>query len=86
MLENMRIVDEEGVLFEVQLDEVLANAKHETHCHFELICPTICLADGSRATGYNLKGGCVGHVFCAASKRFGANFSQAPQYKYRMPL
>ena len=58
----MRIVDEEGVLFEVQLDEVLADAKHETHCHFELICLTICLADGSRATGYTSKGGCVGHV------------------------
>jgi len=44
-------------LFNVPLDEVLTDAKHGDHTHFELITVTIKLADGSEGTGYTYTGG-----------------------------
>lgn len=44
-------------LFNVPLDEVLTDAKHGDHTHFELITVTIRLADGSEGTGYTYTGG-----------------------------
>ena len=39
-------------LFNVPLDEVLTDAKHGDHTHFELITATVTLSDGS--AGYRL--------------------------------
>ena len=40
-------------MFQVPLDEVLADAKHGDHYFFELVTVTITLADGSQGTGSN---------------------------------
>ena len=44
-------------MFQVPLDEVLADAKHGDHYFFELVTVTITLADGSQGTGYTYTGG-----------------------------
>ena len=44
-------------LFEVPLAEVLVDAKHGDHSHFELITVTITLKDGYEGTGYTYTGG-----------------------------
>ena len=44
-------------LFEVPLAEVLVDAKHGDHSHFELITVTITLKDGHEGTGYTYTGG-----------------------------
>ncbi len=43
--------------FAVPLDEVLTDAKHGDHSHFELITVTVTLSDGSEGTGYTYTGG-----------------------------
>lgn len=48
-------------LFNVPLPEVLTDAKHGDHSHFELLTVTIELADGSTGTGYTYTGGKGGH-------------------------
>jgi len=47
-------------LFNVQLAEVLVDAKHGNHTHFELVTATIKLSDGSEGTGYTYTGGKCG--------------------------
>ncbi len=44
-------------LFKVPLPEVLNDAKHGDHTHFELVTTTITLEDGSQGTGYTYTGG-----------------------------
>jgi len=44
-------------LFNVPLDEVLTDAKHGDHTHFELITATVTLEDGSQGIGYTYTGG-----------------------------
>lgn len=44
-------------LFKVPLAEVLTDAKHGAHTHFELVTATVTLADGSQGTGYTYTGG-----------------------------
>lgn len=44
-------------LFNVPLDEVLTDAKHGDHTHFQLITATVRLADGAEGTGYTYTGG-----------------------------
>lgn len=44
-------------VFRVPLPEVLSDAKHGDHSHFELITVTIDLSDGSTGTGYTYTGG-----------------------------
>ena len=44
-------------LFRIPLSEVLTDAKHGDHTHFELITATIRLEDGSEGTGYSYTGG-----------------------------
>ncbi|MFR9520862.1 MAG: uroporphyrinogen decarboxylase, partial [Rikenellaceae bacterium] len=39
-------------LFKVPLAEVLSDAKHGDHFHFELVTATVTLEDGSEGTGY----------------------------------
>lgn len=54
---DTRISSIETNLFKVPLAEVLTDAKHGDHSHFELITITITLADGSAGTGYTYTGG-----------------------------
>ncbi|MGL1885140.1 MAG: mandelate racemase/muconate lactonizing enzyme family protein [Reichenbachiella sp.] len=52
-------------LFNVPLPEVLSDAKHGDHTHFELVTVTTTLEDGSQGTGYTYTGGKGGHSIMA---------------------
>ena len=52
-------------LFAVPLPEVLNDAKHGDHTHFQLVTSTIKLEDGSEGTGYTYTGGKGGHAIKA---------------------
>ncbi len=52
-------------LFHVPLAEVLTDAKHGDHTHFELITVTIELKDGQQGTGYTYTGGKGGYAIKA---------------------
>ncbi len=52
-------------LFKVPLAEVLADAKHGIHTHFELVTVRITVADGTVGTGYTYTGGRGGHAIKA---------------------
>lgn len=52
-------------LFRLPLDEVLVDAKHGSHTHFELITTTIRCRDGSEGTGYTYTGGRGGRAIAA---------------------
>ena len=58
---NKNIRKVECRLFEVPLPEVMADAKHGVHTHFQLLTTTITLNDGSEGTGYTYTGGRGGH-------------------------
>ncbi len=60
-----KIAKVESKLFKVPLAEVLSDAKHGDHFHFELITTTITLEDGSQGTGYTYTGGKGGHAIKA---------------------
>ena len=51
--------------FRVPLDEVLSDAKHGDHTHFELIIVTVRLSDGAEGTGYTYTGGRGGRAVLA---------------------
>ncbi len=51
--------------FQVPLDEVLSDAKHGDHTHFELIALRLLLDDGREGTGYTYTGGKGGHAIKA---------------------
>ena len=51
--------------FMVPLDEVLSDAKHGDHTHFELITVTLHLSDGLQGTGYTYTGGRGGRAVLA---------------------
>ncbi|HQX61803.1 MAG TPA: mandelate racemase/muconate lactonizing enzyme family protein, partial [Burkholderiaceae bacterium] len=51
--------------FQIPLAEVLSDAKHGDHTHFELVTATITLEDGSHGTGYTYTGGKGGHAIRA---------------------
>lgn len=52
-------------LFRVPLPEIMSDAKHGDHSHFELVTVTIDLEDGSTGTGYTYTGGKGGHAIRA---------------------
>ncbi|MGI9490581.1 MAG: mandelate racemase/muconate lactonizing enzyme family protein [Geminicoccaceae bacterium] len=56
-------------LFRVPLAEVLSDAKHGDHTHFELITVTIRLANGEEGTGYTYTGGRGGQAVLAMVKQ-----------------
>jgi L-alanine-DL-glutamate epimerase-like enolase superfamily enzyme len=62
---SRRIVELEAELFRVPLDEVLADAKHGDHTHFELVTVTIRTSDGIEGTGYTYTGGFGGRAILA---------------------
>jgi L-alanine-DL-glutamate epimerase-like enolase superfamily enzyme len=49
-------------LFRVPLREVLVDAMHGDHTHFEIVTVTVTLDDGSAGTGYTYTGGKGGHA------------------------
>ena len=51
--------------YAIPLDEVLSDAKHGDHTHFELVTATVTLDDGSEGTGYTYTGGKGGHAVLA---------------------
>lgn len=55
----------EAKLFNVPLDEVLVDAKHGDHTHFQLITATVTLHDGTEGTGYTYTGGKGGTAILA---------------------
>jgi L-alanine-DL-glutamate epimerase-like enolase superfamily enzyme len=59
------ITDVTARLFRVPLREVMSDAKHGAHTHFELVTVTVRLADGSAGTGYTYTGGRGGHAILA---------------------
>jgi len=54
---STKIQKVECSLFKVPLAEVLSDAKHGDHTHFELVTTTVTLEDGSQGTGYTYTGG-----------------------------
>ncbi|EWH13669.1 mandelate racemase [Cellulophaga geojensis KL-A] len=62
---STKIKSVETKLFKVPLREVLNDAKHGDHTHFELVTTTITLEDGSTGTGYTYTGGKGGHAIKA---------------------
>jgi L-alanine-DL-glutamate epimerase-like enolase superfamily enzyme len=59
------IAEFEVRLFTIPLPEVLTDAKHGDHTHFQLVTTTVRLADGSEGTGYTYTGGKGGHAILA---------------------
>ena len=51
--------------FDVPLAEVLSDAKHGDHTHFELVTATVRLSDGAEGTGYTYTGGRGGRAIAA---------------------
>lgn len=62
---NTSIRDVRVQLFRVPLREIMTDAKHGAHTHFELITVTLFLADGSQGTGYTYTGGRGGQAIKA---------------------
>ena len=69
-----KISEIEVRLFDVPLAEVLSDAKHGDHTHFELITVTVRLVDGSEGTGYTYTGGKGGRSIAAMIKHDLAPF------------
>ncbi len=63
MSEEIKSIDTK--IFKVPLEEVLSDAKHGDHFHFELVTVTIVLANGITGTGYTYTGGKGGHAIKA---------------------
>ncbi len=51
--------------FNLPLAEVLTDARHGDHTHFELVTATLRLADGAEGTGYSYTGGRGGRAIAA---------------------
>ncbi|MCY4316645.1 MAG: mandelate racemase/muconate lactonizing enzyme family protein [Roseovarius sp.] len=56
-------------LFNVPLPEILGDAKHGDHTHFQLVTAEISLEDGSSGTGYTYTGGKGGHAILAMAQK-----------------
>lgn len=52
-------------VFDVPLAEILTDAKHGDHTHFELVTAVVSFADGSEGTGYTYTGGKGGRAIAA---------------------
>ena len=56
------ITDLETRLYRIPLDEVMADARHGEHTHFELLTVTVHTEDGAWGTGYTYTGDRGGHA------------------------
>lgn len=73
----MAVIDHvKATRFQIPLDEVLSDAKHGEHTHFELITVRIGLDDGQEGTGYTYTGGKGGHAIKAMINHDLAPFLQ----------
>ncbi|WP_303316264.1 mandelate racemase/muconate lactonizing enzyme family protein [Flavivirga abyssicola] len=70
---NTKISKIDVKLFVVPLPEVMSDAKHGDHYHFELITTTITLENGEEGTGYTYTGGKGGHAIKAMIEHDFAN-------------
>ncbi len=61
-------------VFDVPLEEVLSDAKHGDHTHFELVTVTVTLDDGREGTGYTYTGGKGGRAIAAMIEHDLASF------------
>ena len=61
----MKIASIASRLFIIPLPEVLTDARHGDHTHFQLVTATVTLEDGSQGTGYTYTGGKGGHAIQA---------------------
>ncbi|BCX46202.1 mandelate racemase (MR)-like subfamily protein [Haloferula helveola] len=59
------VISIEARHFTVPLREVLKDARHPDHSHFELVTVTVRLADGTEGTGYTYTGGLGGRAIKA---------------------
>ena len=64
-MQNSSIEKIETRLFAVPLPEVLSDAKHGDHSHFELVTVTVTLKNGQEGTGYTYTGGKGGRAIQA---------------------
>jgi len=60
-----KIIKVVNQVFDVPLAEILVDAKHGDHTHFELVTSTVYLEDGSEGTGYTYTGGKGGRSILA---------------------
>ncbi len=67
-MNNTTIKDIDIRLFAVPLPEVLTDAKHGDHTHFELVTVTVALENGCQGTGYTYTGGKGGGAIHAMIK------------------
>ena len=67
-MKNTQIKQVETKLHAVPLPEVLSDAKHGDHTHFELVTVTVTLENGCRGTGYTYTGGKGGRAIQAMIK------------------
>ncbi len=65
MIGKTEIATIEARLFKIPLSEILEDAKHGAHSHFDLITVTITLASGLQGTGYSYTGGRGGQAILA---------------------
>ena len=59
------VIDLQARLFRVPLNEVMSDAKHGDHTHFELITVTVRDSEGREGTGYTYTGGFGGRAILA---------------------
>lgn len=64
-MSDRTITDVVARLYRVPLDEVLSDAKHGDHTHFELVTVTVRDSDGCEGTGYTYTGGFGGRAILA---------------------
>lgn len=64
-MSNQAINNIEARLYKIPLSEVLSDAKHGDHSHFELVTVTITLQNGLQGTGYTYTGGKGGYAILA---------------------
>ncbi len=64
-MSNTSIENIQARIFRVPLAEILSDAKHGDHSHFELVTVTITCTDGSAGTGYTYTGGRGGRAILA---------------------
>ena len=67
-MKDTQIKQIEAKLYAVPLPEVLSDAKHGDHTHFELVTVTVTLENGCRGTGYTYTGGKGGRAIHAMVK------------------
>lgn len=75
----MKIKSVVARLFNVPLDEVLVDAKHGDHTHFQLVTATVVLEDGTEGTGYTYTGGKGGTAVLAMIRDDLAPFLEGQQ-------